>query len=103
MHRQAFNSSDNQLQDNADPYNHSDGGLVMQANTNVFETNVLELTTNWEIVRERAGEVFTKDRLVDALLIMANAALVGTISFSLYKAIQVSAYTGLGYAVFGHF
>jgi len=103
MDCQTFKGSGNQLQDKVDPYNPSEGGPAMQANTTVLETDILDITENWALVRERATKVFTKERFVDALLVLANVTLAGTILFSIYKAMEISVYTGLGYAVLGHF
>ena len=103
MDRQVFTEMDSPHQDQEGSYNQKNGGLVMQANTGVLEAKVPHMAVDWEDVREQARELFTRDGIIDALLLTANAAVFGTISYAMYKAITIHTYTGLGVTVAGYF
>ena len=75
----------------------------MQVNTNVQETGAPGIQVDWQQIQSWAGAVFTKDRVVEIIFCIANVSAIGAIIFALNEAVQISAYTGLGYTAFGYF
>ena len=75
----------------------------MRVNTNVQDASVPGVQVDWEQIQRWTETVFTKDSVVEIIFCIANISVIGTIIFALNKAVQFSAYTGLGYTAFGNF
>ena len=75
----------------------------MQTNTDVFEQDVQNIQIDWGQFRVWAEKAFTKERIAGITLATVSGAVGGAIMLTMYKAMQASVYTGLGYTVFGGF
>jgi len=75
----------------------------MRANTECLAAEVQTVQVGWGDPRAWAKRVFTSEAMECLLLTTAIVAMLGTIGFSLHKAMQVSASTGLGITSFGPF
>ncbi len=75
----------------------------MRANTAYLATDVQTVQVGWGDVREWAKKVFASDAMEDVVLAAANVAMVGTVMFSLHKAMQMFGSAGFGMTAFGPF
>jgi len=75
----------------------------MQVNTDVQEASAPGIQIDWEQIQRWSKTVLTRERIIEAVVAFVNVSVIGTIIFSLSKAVQFSAYTGLGYTAFGNF
>ena len=75
----------------------------MQTKTDSFDLEARNAQVDWAPFRAWAETFVTKDRIAGMALAVANVAIVTAIMLSLYKAMQITTYTGIGYTAFGGF
>ena len=75
----------------------------MQTKTDSIEVDARNAQVDWAPIRTWAEKAVTKDRITDMALASANVVVAGAIMASLYKAMQIATYTGIGNTAFGGF